>query len=86
MNLIRKKLEIIMVEKAEITCRSIKFCIKIMIKLLNYIEEQKEKNSISRSELLLKLKLFFQINKLIIENSSLEARDSTNKQREFFNM
>jgi len=75
-----------MVEKAEITCRSIKFCIKIMIKLLNYIEEQKEKNSISRSELLLKLKLFFQINKLIIENSSLEARDSTNKQREFFNM
>jgi len=83
---IKKKLENILVEKAEITCRSIKFCVKIMSKLLNYLTQEKEKNFISKTDLLLKFKLFMKVNRLIIENANQSVRNSTNKQKEFFNM
>jgi hypothetical protein len=85
-NSIREKLEIIIVEKAEITCRSIKFSVRIMIKLLNYMLEEKDKNSISKTELLLKLKLFLKITKLIIDNTCIAEEYSTQKQKDFFNM
>ena len=41
--MIKEKLESIMVEKAEITCRSIKFCVKIMSRLLNYLAQKNDK-------------------------------------------
>lgn len=90
--LIKQKLESIMMEKAEITCRSIKFCVKIMSKLLMHIaqekekEIQREKNSSTNTNLLLKIKLFLKITKLIKENANESLKNAGNKQREFFTM
>jgi hypothetical protein len=79
-----------MVEKAEITCRSIKFCVKIMSRLLLHISEEKEKEiqkeKNTNTNLLLKIKLFLRITKLIKENSDESLKNSGNKQREFFIM
>lgn len=85
--MIKKKLENIMIEKAEITCRSIKFCVKIMSRLLKYISEEKDKNT-NVPNLLLKNKLFLKITKLIIENAneSLKCENAPAKQKEFFSM
>lgn len=83
---IKKKLESIMIEKAEITCRSIKFCVKLMSKLLKYIAEEKENNINSNPNLLLKNKLFLKITQLIIENANESLKNAENKQKEFFTM
>jgi hypothetical protein len=92
--LIKQKLESIMKEKAEITCRSIKFCVKIMSKLFMHISEEKEKetqkekntNSITNTNLLMKIKLFLKITKLIKENANQSLKNAGNKQSEFFMM
>merc|ERR1712032_568702 len=64
------------------TCRSIKFCVKLMSKLLKYIAEEK----VSNSNLLLKNKLFLKITQLIIENANESLKNAENKQKELFTM
>ncbi len=84
--IISKKLDSILYEKADITCKSIKFCVKIMSRLSKHLIDEKEKNSKPQTEILLKTKIFLKITRLIIDNSKISVENSGDKQKEFFKM
>ena len=84
--MINKKLESILIHKAEITCKSIKFSVKLMSKLTKYLNEEKDINLIPSTEILLKSKIFLKITRLIIDNAKISVENSDKKQMEFFRM
>lgn len=84
--ILKKKLNSIIAQKAEITCKSIKFSVKLMTKLSKYLAEEKDKNLKPATETLMKLKIFLKITRLIIDNSKFSMENSSQKQTEFFKM
>jgi len=84
--LIRKKLDAILVQKADIICKSIKFSVRLMSKLSKYLIEEKNKLEKPPTEILLKTKIFLKITRLIIDNSKNSIEKSNDKQKEFFKM
>jgi hypothetical protein len=85
-DIIKKKLDPILIQKAEIICKSIKFSVKIMSKLSKHLIEENTKTTKPPTEMLMKTKLFFKITRLIIENSKNSVENSSEKQKEFFKM
>lgn len=75
-----------MVQKAEITCSSIKYCVKIMSRLLVFIEGENNNKYINYTNLLVKNKLFLKLTRLIIKNCEEALKFSNEKQKEFFDM
>ncbi len=83
---IREKLFLIQKEKVELLCKSIKFSTKLMSKIITAFENY-ETSGIHDNELLVKIKLFLKITRMVVENSKL-AIDSckSEKEKEFFTM
>lgn len=84
--LITRKLDSILKQKAEIVCRAIKFCVKLMSKFSKHLMEEKEKSLKPPCETLLQTKIFLKITRLIIDNSKISVENSHDKQKEFFKM
>jgi len=83
---IREKLFLIHKEKAELLCKSIKFSTKIMSRILSSVENH-QTLKLSDTELLIKIKLFLKITRMVVENSK-DALDEckSEKEKDFFTM
>lgn len=95
--ILKEKLTTIHREKVQLMCQSIKFSIKLMTRILNQIEEKKSGKEIYKldSGLLLKIKLFLKLTRLVMDNTKAEISTIRNdknilmnqpKQLEFFMM
>lgn len=87
--MLKNKLIELKKEEINLECQNIKFSIKLMSHLLNHIENLINKEIEDNiNDLLLKIKLFSKITRLIIEKTNEELEiDKENKQRhEFFLM
>ena len=65
---IRERLFMVQKEKAEVLCRSIKFSTKLMAKIISSLECY-EKLQLKDNELLIKIKLFLKITRMVVDNS-----------------
>jgi hypothetical protein len=65
---IRERLFMVQKEKAELLCRSIKFSTKLMAKIISSLECY-EKLQLKDNELLIKIKLFLKITRMVVDNS-----------------
>jgi hypothetical protein len=83
---IRQKLFIVQREKAELLCRSIKFSTKLMSKIISSFEG-KEKLNLKDNELLMKIKLFMKISRMVVDNSKVAlATVQSEQERKLFSM
>ena len=83
---IRMRLGFLKKEKAELLCKSIKFSTKIMVKILASLES-KEKEQLPDKELLVQIKLFLKVTRLVVDNAkSALAECKSEKESEFFSM
>jgi len=83
---IKEKLYSIEKEKVELLCKSIKFSTKLMSKIISIFENY-EKLRFAENELLLKIKIFLKITRLVVQNSksAMESCKSENE-KNFFTM
>jgi hypothetical protein len=89
MELIRNKLFQLQKEKTELLCQSIKFSIKLMNKMILLIEnstQMNENRTHFESDLLMKIKLFLKITRVVMEKAKEQVKESEGLQNEFFQM
>ncbi len=83
---IREKLFIVQREKAELLCRSIKFSTKLMAKIISSFEGL-EKLNLKDNDLLVKIKLFLKISRMVVDNSKVAlAAVQTDQEKKLFSM
>jgi hypothetical protein len=83
---IREKIFSIEKQKAELLCKVIKLSTKLMSKFI-YSFENYQNLKIGDNELLIKIKLFLKITRLVVENSKDAITDCKGeKEKEFFIM
>jgi hypothetical protein len=90
---IREKLSVVQREKTALVCQSIKFSTKIMNKILTAIEKvtdvsngQGILHSSQPADLLMKIKIFLKITRLITEQVNVEVSQSQGPENQFFSM
>jgi hypothetical protein len=83
LDILRQKLFFLQKEKTEILCKTIKFSTRLMTKILASIEQI----SAPHKEVLIKIKMFLKITRMVVEQSksSLEGAKSENENK-FFSM
>ena len=83
---IKEKLSFIQKERAELLCKSIKFSTKMMSRIITILENY-ENSKINETDILMKIKLFLKISRLVVENSKESILESkSDREREFFTM
>ena len=86
LELIRARLGCLKKEKAEHLCKSIKFCTKLMVKILTSIENAENRGLLGK-DLLMKIKFFLKVTRLVVENAKIALGEcKSEKEREFFTM
>ena len=83
---IRERLFMIQKEKAELLCRSIKFSTKLMAKIILSLECY-EKLQLKDNELLIKIKLFLKITRMVVDNSRTALSNvQSDQEKKLFSM
>jgi len=83
---IREKLFLVQREKAELLCRSIKFSTKLMAKIISSFEGH-EKLNLKDNDLLIKIKLFMKIIRMVVDNSrAFLATVQSDQEKKLFSM
>lgn len=84
MNLVKEKVHDLKQEQSELICQSIKFCIKMMSKIIESIENF-NKSVNDYGDLLMKIKLFLKITRMVAANAKNEIQQNEDsKKRVFF--
>ncbi len=80
-------------EKTQLLCKSIKFCTKIMTKILNSIERVNDvrecetgDHSNDPVDVLTRTKLFLKITRLVVDHANKQLAESNGQQLQFFTM
>lgn len=82
---IKEKLFNLHKQKVDLLCKAIKFSIKLMSKLLSSFGNSE--NLINNNlEFLTKIKLFFKITRMVVENAREQIKIGTGKENDFFTM
>jgi hypothetical protein len=83
---IKEKLKLIQRERIELVCKSIKFSTKMMTRIITILENY-ENSKINETDILMKIKLFLKVSRLVVENSKECITESkSDREREFFTM
>lgn len=87
---IKEKLFNLHKDRIHLLCKSIKFSVKLMSKIFNFFNKNVEKNEnskISDNDLLIKIKLFLKIIRIVANNlKDLIEKSKNKKEREFFTL
>jgi hypothetical protein len=79
---INRKIANVKREQIDLLCKAIKFATKLMTKIVDWIENDKDPSC----EVLTKIKLFLKISRLVVEKAKAQTETSKGKEQEFFTM